>query len=104
MGGVFEFIFNTPSHHRVHHGRNPFCIDKNYAGVLIIWDRMFGTFASEWDHDEKVQYGLVSNVETFDPNAIQWNYYRYVMSKAWSTKGFGAKVKVLVMGPGYDAR
>merc|ERR1712123_409846 len=102
MGAPFEYIFNTPSHHRVHHGRNPFCIDKNYAGVLIIWDRIFGTFASEWDHDEKVQYGLVSNIETFDPNEIQWNYYRYVMAKAWSTKGFCAKVKVLLMGPGYD--
>ena len=65
---------------------------------------MFGTFASEWDHDEKVQYGLVSNIETFDPNEIQWNYYRYVMAKAWSTKGFCAKVKVLLMGPGYDPR
>ena len=51
---------------RVHHGRNPFCIDKNYGGVLIIWDRMFGTFASEWDHDEKVQYGLVQNINSFN--------------------------------------
>ena len=40
--GPLEYIFNTPSHHRVHHGRNPYCIDKNYAGVLIIWDRIFG--------------------------------------------------------------
>ena len=51
---------------RVHHGRNPFCIDKNYGGVLVIWDRMFGTFASEWDHDEKVQYGLVHNINSFN--------------------------------------
>ncbi|XP_016123545.1 alkylglycerol monooxygenase-like [Sinocyclocheilus grahami] len=42
--GPLEWILNTPSHHRVHHGRNPYCIDKNYAGILIIWDRMFGTF------------------------------------------------------------
>jgi hypothetical protein len=40
--GPLEYILNTPSHHRVHHGRNPYCIDKNYAGVLIIFDRMFG--------------------------------------------------------------
>ena len=56
--GSLELIFNTPSHHRVHHGRNHFCIDRNYAGVLIIWDRMFGTFASEFEKDEQIQYGL----------------------------------------------
>ena len=65
---------------------------------------MFGTFASEWDHDEKVQYGLVTNVNTFDPNAIQWSYYRYVIQKAWLTKGLASKLKVLLMGPGYDER
>jgi len=43
--GWLEYIINTPSQHRVHHGRNPYCIDKNYAGTLCIWDRMFGTFA-----------------------------------------------------------
>ena len=40
--GPLEYVLNTPSHHRVHHGRNPYCIDKNYAGALIIWDRIFG--------------------------------------------------------------
>ena len=45
--GPLEFILNTPSHHRVHHGRNRYCIDKNYVGVFIIWDRMFGTFEAE---------------------------------------------------------
>ena len=76
--GPLEYILNTPSHHRVHHGqksfllnknsfyiycliqigRNPYCIDKNYAGVLIIWDRIFGTFEAE-KKEEKVAYGLV---------------------------------------------
>lgn len=51
-----EWLFNTPSHHRVHHGSNPQYIDKNYGGILIIWDRMFGTFAEE---KEPVTYGLV---------------------------------------------
>lgn len=50
-----EHILNTPSHHRVHHGRNRFAIDKNYGGTLIIWDRMFGTF--QWEEQEVV-YGL----------------------------------------------
>lgn len=57
--GPLEWFLNTPSHHRVHHGRNPFCIDKNYGGALIIWDRLFGTFASEYSTDEKIQYGQV---------------------------------------------
>ncbi len=68
--GPFEYILNTASHHRVHHGRNPYCIDKNYAGVLIIWDRMFGTFAAE-KKTEKVAYGLVHPVESFDPFYVQ---------------------------------
>ena len=49
--GPLEYVLNTPSHHRVHHARNPYAIDKNYGGILIIWDRIFGTFAQE---DEEV--------------------------------------------------
>merc|ERR1719347_1355456 len=55
--GPLELVLNTASHHRVHHGANRYCLDKNYAGVLIIWDRMFGTFESERDSD--IVYGLV---------------------------------------------
>ncbi len=54
----FEWLFNTPSHHRVHHGRNPRYLDKNYGGILIVWDRLFGTFEPE-DAREPVEYGLV---------------------------------------------
>ena len=70
--GPFEYILNTPSHHRVHHGRNPYCIDKNYAGVLIIWDRIFGTFAPERDN-EPIAYGLIHPINTFDPLDTQVN-------------------------------
>jgi sterol desaturase/sphingolipid hydroxylase (fatty acid hydroxylase superfamily) len=65
--GPLEWIFNTPSHHRVHHGANKQYIDKNYGNLLIIWDRMFGTFK---DEQEPVKYGLVSNVNTFNPVKI----------------------------------
>uniref|UniRef100_A0A914CZG8 Fatty acid hydroxylase domain-containing protein n=1 Tax=Acrobeloides nanus TaxID=290746 RepID=A0A914CZG8_9BILA len=68
--GPLEYFLNTPSHHRVHHGRNPYCIDKNYAGVLIIWDRIFGTFEAERE-EEKPVYGLVTNVKTFNPLYLQ---------------------------------
>ena len=65
--GPLELIFNTPSHHRVHHGSNSQYIDKNYGNLLIIWDRIFGTFEPE---KEPVKYGLVRNVNTFNPTKI----------------------------------
>ena len=65
--GPLEWFFNTPSHHRVHHGANETYIDKNYGNLLIIWDRLFGTFEPE---KEPVKYGLVSNVNTFNPVKI----------------------------------
>lgn len=65
----FEFIFNTPSHHRVHHSTHPTHLDMNYAGIFIVWDRMFRTFIQERD-DEAMTYGLVKNVETYNPIKI----------------------------------
>ncbi|VDL74573.1 unnamed protein product [Nippostrongylus brasiliensis] len=68
--GPLGLVFNTPSHHRVHHGRNPYCIDKNYGGVFIIWDKMFGTFEAERKDDPPI-YGLVHNENTFDQIYLQ---------------------------------
>ncbi|KHJ91803.1 fatty acid hydroxylase family protein [Oesophagostomum dentatum] len=68
--GPLGIIFNTPSHHRVHHGRNPYCIDKNYGGVFIIWDKMFGTFEAERKDDPPI-YGLVHNENTFNQIYLQ---------------------------------
>ncbi|MCE8537827.1 sterol desaturase family protein [Ruegeria pomeroyi] len=68
----FEAVMNTPSHHRVHHGRNPRYLDCNYAGVFIIWDKMFGTFVPEQD-DERVDYGLVHNLGTFNPLRVAFH-------------------------------
>ncbi|WP_051116986.1 sterol desaturase family protein [Vibrio campbellii] len=65
--GHLEWVFNTPSHHRVHHGVNRQYIDKNYAGVLIIWDRMFGTFEPEV---ETVRYGISKPVNSFNPITV----------------------------------
>ena len=64
MVAELEPIFNTPSHHRVHHGSNPQYIDKNYGAVFIIWDRLFGTFQKE---EEPVVYGLTKNINTYNP-------------------------------------
>ena len=65
--GPLEWVMNTPSHHRVHHGRNLRYLDKNYGGIFIIWDRMFGTFAEE---EEAVDFGLVHNLESHNPVVI----------------------------------
>ncbi|WP_439545598.1 sterol desaturase family protein [Sandarakinorhabdus sp.] len=62
----FEAVMNTPSHHRVHHGTNPRYLDRNYAGVFIIWDRMFGTFEAE-RADDPPRYGIIRNLATFNP-------------------------------------
>jgi len=68
----FESVMNTPSHHRVHHGRNPRYLDSNYAGVFIVWDKLFGTFVPE-DRAEPVEYGLVKNLGTFNPIRVAFH-------------------------------
>ncbi len=65
----FEAVFNTPSHHRVHHATNPRYLDANFAGIFIVWDKMFGSFVPELE-DEKITYGIVKPVGTFNPVKI----------------------------------
>ncbi|MAY20482.1 MAG: C-5 sterol desaturase [Erythrobacteraceae bacterium] len=67
----FEAVMNTPSHHRVHHATNPRYLDRNYAGVFIIWDRLFGTFEAERD-DEKIRYGIVKQLGSFN---LLWSVF-----------------------------
>jgi hypothetical protein len=74
LPGWVEAVFNTPSHHRVHHGRNPRYLDTNYAGVLIIWDRMFGTFVPELEED-RPDYGLVTNLRSHSPLVVAFHEY-----------------------------
>ncbi|GBL95717.1 Alkylglycerol monooxygenase [Araneus ventricosus] len=98
--GPLEYILNTASHHRVHHGRNRYCIDKNYAGVLIIWDRMFGTFEAE--KDDEIAYGLVHPVNTFEPVTNQFGYFLSLLKSSWSIEGWRNKLSVLFKGPGWS--
>jgi sterol desaturase/sphingolipid hydroxylase (fatty acid hydroxylase superfamily) len=77
--GPLEWVFNTPSHHRVHHGRNPQYIDKNYAGVLIIWDKLFGTFEPEV---ETVEYGITKPVNSFNPITVTFSEWRDLWREA----------------------
>lgn len=66
LPGPIEWLFNTPSHHRAHHGTNPRYLDRNFGGVFIVWDRLFGTFEAERD-DEPVRYGIIRNLASFNP-------------------------------------
>jgi sterol desaturase/sphingolipid hydroxylase (fatty acid hydroxylase superfamily) len=75
----FEAVFNTPSHHRVHHARNAVYLDRNYAGILIIWDRLFGTFQPELE-DEPCRYGLVKNIATF--NLLRVAFHEWIAMAA----------------------
>ena len=76
--GPLEIFLNTPSHHRVHHGSNKQYIDKNYGNLLIIWDKMFGIFEPE---HEKVEYGLVNNVNTYNPVKITFMAWQEIFSE-----------------------
>lgn len=76
----FEFLFNTPSHHRVHHASNLKYLDKNHAGVLIIWDRLFGTFKKE---EERPTYGLTKNINTFNPLRIATHEWSDMFKDIW---------------------
>ena len=97
----FEAVFNTPSHHRVHHGSNPIYLDRNHAGILIIWDKWFGTFQPELE-DEKVIYGLVKNINTYNPIKIafiEWFYmFRDVLS---GEKSLISRLQYLLKPPGW---
>lgn len=96
--GWFEYIFNTPSHHRVHHGRDPKYIDKNHAGTLIIWDRLFGTFQEE---EERPTYGITKPINSW--NAVFANFSHYVeMGKDLKRiPNLADKVKYLFAKPGW---
>nr|XP_057910009.1 alkylglycerol monooxygenase [Doryrhamphus excisus] len=96
--GPLEWLFNTPKHHRVHHGRNKYCIDKNYGGILIIWDRLFGTFAAE---EAKVRYGLVFPINSFEIITSQFHYYLYLWRKSITYTSIGDKVSTFVKGPSW---
>jgi len=85
--GILELVFVTPSSHRVHHGSNECYIDKNYGNLLIVWDRLFGTFAEEV---EPVKFGIRNNVKTFNPIKITFMFWSQMISdfnRSTSTKG-----------------
>jgi sterol desaturase/sphingolipid hydroxylase (fatty acid hydroxylase superfamily) len=97
----FEGFFNTPSHHRVHHASNVRYLDRNHAGILIIWDRMFGTFAPEID-EEKPVYGLTKNIETFNLFKIASHEFVAVWHDVKRAPTFNDKLKYIFYPPGWS--
>lgn len=94
-----EYVFNTPSHHRVHHGRNAEYIDKNYGGILIVFDRLFGTFEPERN---PVAYGLVHPLQSFDPINSQMHHWVDMVKQARSLPTWKQRIQVFVRGPGFN--
>jgi sterol desaturase/sphingolipid hydroxylase (fatty acid hydroxylase superfamily) len=98
----FEAIFNTPSHHRVHHGKNPEYLDSNYAGTLIIWDKIFGTFVPE-NENAYPDYGLVKDFETFNPFKIFIHEYWSILEDVFGSKrSLKDRLLYIVAPPGWS--
>ena len=95
----FEFIFNTPSHHRVHHGTDLDYLDTNYAGVLIIWDRMFGSFVSE---NQRPQYGLTKQIESYNPAKIAFYEWVQMVKDVANAKSMRGVLGYIFGPPGWS--
>jgi sterol desaturase/sphingolipid hydroxylase (fatty acid hydroxylase superfamily) len=96
--GRSEEVLNAPSHHRVHHGRNPRYIDRNHGGILILWDRLFGTFQRE---DEPVVYGLTRNIDTFLPVRVMAHEYADIARDIAGARTWHDRLSFVLRGPGW---
>ena len=97
----YEFLFNTPSHHRVHHASNVRYLDQNHAGILVIWDRMLGTFSPELD-EEKPIYGITKNINTYNLFKIASHEYVDVYRDVRRAPTLSAKLKYIFFSPGWS--
>jgi sterol desaturase/sphingolipid hydroxylase (fatty acid hydroxylase superfamily) len=96
--GPAEEVLNTPSHHRVHHGSQRQYLDRNHGSILIVWDRLFGTFERE---DERVVYGLTRNIETFNPVTVATHEYRDIVRDVAGSTTWRDRLSFVVRGPGW---
>lgn len=97
--GWFEFFFNTPSHHRVHHGSDLKYLDKNHGGILIIWDRIFGSFQPE---QERPVYGLTNNIGSFNPVTVALKTWGQLFSKAYRSGSIKHGINYFLQPPGWS--
>lgn len=99
MPAFFEFIFNTPSHHRVHHGSDLKYLDKNHAGILIIWDRMLGTFQEE---EERPNYGLTTNLSSYNLFTIAFHEWKSIIKDVYQAPNLKARLGYIFGPPGWS--
>jgi len=97
----FEAVMNTPSHHRVHHATNPRYLDRNYAGVFIVWDKWLGSFEPERD-DDAPRYGIVKNLGSFNLLWAAFHEWIGIAKDVWAAPTLRAKLGYLVMPPGWS--
>lgn len=97
--GPLEWVLNTPSHHRVHHGTNVQYLDRNHGGILIVWDRLFGTFEPE---RERVVYGLTKNIGSYNPLWIAFHEFVGIARDLLRSNSLVTRLKYLVAPPGWS--
>lgn len=93
--GWLDEVFNTPSVHRVHHGSNRQYLDKNYGGILMVWDKLFGTFERE---EEKVRYGLTRNIETNNPVKITFVEFGHIWNDIKKCRTWRDRLRIVFGG------
>lgn len=99
--GPLEWVFNTPSHHRVHHASNPRYLDRNHAGILIIWDRLFGTFQKEEESDPVV-YGITANIHTYNLLKIAFHEFQNIWRDVKEAPDLKSKLAYIFAPPGWS--
>lgn len=97
--GRFEWLMNTPSHHRVHHGANPQYLDRNYAGIFIFWDRLFGTFEPEV---EPVRFGLTKNINSYNPISVAFHEWAGIARDVMNARTPAEAVGYITAPPGWS--
>jgi sterol desaturase/sphingolipid hydroxylase (fatty acid hydroxylase superfamily) len=95
----FELVFNTPSHHRVHHGTNVEYLDRNHGGILIVWDRLFGSFEPE---RARVRYGLTKQIHTWNPLRIAFHEWADMLREAVRARDWRSRLGHLLAPPGWS--
>jgi sterol desaturase/sphingolipid hydroxylase (fatty acid hydroxylase superfamily) len=102
MPAWYEYLFNTPAHHCVHHAASPRYLDRNYAGVLMAWDRMFGSFEAERD-DEPPRYGIITNISTYNPLRIAFHEWAALVRDLVAARSLREAIGVVFGPPGWRA-
>jgi sterol desaturase/sphingolipid hydroxylase (fatty acid hydroxylase superfamily) len=97
--GWFDKVFASPSNHRVHHGQNEYCLDRNYGGILMLWDHLFASFAAERE-DEPIVYGIRGPLASFDPLEANLHFYGALARQIGQARSWRERAELLIGPPG----